>query len=85
MPLGAQAVGIANIAMDGTVLDTWYPSPRLLNVAEDDLGYTTGTVRVSAHELSEKFLKLIGADRDRLVELVPVRTCLLYTSDAADE
>ncbi|WP_175935257.1 succinyltransferase [Corynebacterium sp. Marseille-P4321] len=76
MALGAQAVGIANIAMDGTVLDTWYPNPKLIDVATDDLEYATGTVRVSAHELSEKFLKLIGADRDRLVELVPVRTTI---------
>lgn len=77
MPLGAQAVGIANIAMDGTVLDTWYPTPKLINVAEDDLGYSAGTVRVSAHELSQKFLKLIGSDHDRLVELVPVRTTIV--------
>ncbi|WJY97289.1 succinyltransferase [Corynebacterium fournieri] len=69
MPVGARAVGIANIAMDGTVLDTWFPSPELLPIDA-----TSGTHRVSAHELSPKFLKLIGADHDRLVELVPVRT-----------
>lgn len=83
MALGAQAVGIANIAMDGTVLDTWYPNPKLIDVAENDLEYETGTVRVSAHELSEKFLKLIGADRDRLVELLPVRTTITDLSAPA--
>ena len=31
MPIGAEATGIANIAMDGTVLDTWYPSPALID------------------------------------------------------
>lgn len=71
MPQGARAVGIANIAMDGTVLDTWYPSPELLPIDA-----TSGTQRVSAHELSAKFLRLIGADHDRLVELVPVRTVI---------
>lgn len=71
MSQGARAVGIANIAMDGTVLDTWFPSPELLPIDG-----TSGTHRVSAHELSPKFLKLIGADHDRLVELVPVRTVI---------
>ena len=71
MSQGARAVGIANIAMNGTVLDTWFPSPELLPIDA-----TSGTHRVSAHELSPKFLKLIGADHDRLVELVPVRTVI---------
>jgi len=57
--------------MNGTVLDTWFPSPELLPIDA-----TSGTHRVSAHELSPKFLKLIGADHDRLVELVPVRTVI---------
>lgn len=71
MSSGARAIGIANIAMDGTVLDTWFPSPEL---SLDDA--TSGTHRVSAHELSPKLLKLVGADHDRLVELVPVRTVI---------
>lgn len=71
MSQGARAVGIANIAMNGTVLDTWFPSPELLPIDA-----TSGTHRVSAHELSPKFLKLIGADHDRLVELVPVCTVI---------
>ena len=71
MSQGARAVGIANIAMNGTVLDTWFPSPELLPIDA-----TSGTHRVSAHELTPKFLKLIGADHDRLVELVPVRTVI---------
>ena len=71
MSQGARAVGIANIAMNGTVLDTWFPSPELLPIDA-----TSGTHRVSAHELTPKFLKLIGADHDRLVELVPVCTVI---------
>lgn len=71
MSQGARAVGIANIAVNGTVLDTWFPSPELLPIDA-----TSGTHRVSAHELSPRFLKLIGADHDRLVELVPVRTVI---------
>lgn len=71
MSAGARAVGIANIAMDGTVLDTWFPSPELVPIDEP-----SATHRVSANELSPKFLKLIGSDHDRLVELVPVRTTI---------
>lgn len=60
--------------MDGTVLDTWYPSPTLVDVSLEPL--TTGTGRVSARDLSDRFLNLVGMDRDRLVELVPVRTTI---------
>ena len=28
--IGARATGLATIAADGTVLDTWYPSPELV-------------------------------------------------------
>ena len=57
--------------MDGTVLDTWFPSPKLI---DDPATLTTGTQRVSARDLHDRFLNLVGMDHDRLVELVPVRT-----------
>lgn len=69
MSLSARAVGIANIAANGTILDSWYPSVELVG---DVTG--TGTHRVSANELSPRLLNLIGMDRDRHVEVVPVRT-----------
>lgn len=69
MPQGARATGIANIAADGTVLDSWYPSVQLA----DDITHPL-TRRVSANELSPRLLNLIGMDRDRHVEVVPVRT-----------
>lgn len=74
MPIGAEATGIANIAMDGTVLDTWYPSPALIDATPSEPPAPASTERVSANELSDRFLNLVGLDRDRLVELVPVRT-----------
>ncbi|SDS22170.1 2,3,4,5-tetrahydropyridine-2-carboxylate N-succinyltransferase [Corynebacterium timonense] len=76
MTLGARATGIANIASDGTVLDTWYPSPTLVTGEEELSSLVDGTHRVSARELSDRFLNLVGMDRDRLVELVPVRTTI---------
>ncbi|MDY6049541.1 MAG: tetrahydrodipicolinate N-succinyltransferase [Corynebacterium sp.] len=65
---GAKATGIANIAADGTVLDTWYPAPALAEVE------TTGTRRLSARDLSPRFLSLIKIDEGRMVEQVAVET-----------
>ncbi|MDY5784804.1 succinyltransferase [Corynebacterium sp.] len=69
---GACATGIANIAADGTVLDTWYPAPSLVDAPSTP----SSTERVSARDLSDQFLNLVGMDRDRLVEMVPVRTTI---------
>lgn len=69
---GAQAVGIANIAMDGTVLDTWYPSPLLSH----HFDLPTGTIRLGAQDLPRKMLNLVRIDEDRMVEQVAVRTTI---------
>jgi 2,3,4,5-tetrahydropyridine-2-carboxylate N-succinyltransferase len=55
---GAVAVGLATIAEDGTVLDTWFPAPELaaepgpsgtVVLEGDDAGELAGAVRVDAH------------------------------------
>lgn len=69
MPVGARALGIAHIAADGTVLDAWFPTVSLI----DDIA-TPSTRRVSANELSPRLLNLVGMDRDRHVEVVPILT-----------
>lgn len=69
--MGAQAVGIANIAMDGSVLDTWYPDPQL----EESVDHT-GSTRLGAHDLPPKLLSLVRIDQDRMVEQVAVRTSI---------
>ncbi len=66
---GATAVGIANVTSDGTVLDTWYPSPELGEFTE------TGSKRVDAAEAGE-FAELLGADAARGVEVIAVRTTI---------
>lgn len=66
---GAVATGIANIAMDGTVLDTWYPAPTL-----SDTVTTTGTRRLGAQDLTPQLLRQVILDEDRRVEQVAVRT-----------
>ncbi|MDO5076488.1 DapH/DapD/GlmU-related protein [Corynebacterium sp.] len=69
--VGAHAVGIANIAMDGTVLDTWFPHPEL------STGLTrTGSERLGAQDLSPKMLSLVKLDEDRMVEQVAIKTSI---------
>ncbi len=69
---GATAVGIANIAMDGTILDTWYPEPDLV----DGTGLVSGTERLGAADIPDSMLKLVLLDEDRMVEQVAVRTTI---------
>ena len=67
---GARAVGIANIAADGTVLDTWYPQPQLAQPKR------SGTRRLGASDLTPRLLNLVYIDKDRMVEQVAVETCI---------
>jgi 2,3,4,5-tetrahydropyridine-2-carboxylate N-succinyltransferase len=72
---GAVAAGLATIASDGTVLDTWFPAPELA----DEPG-PSGTERLSAERavqlLGEGAAKAIGPDARRGVEVVAVRTVI---------
>jgi 2,3,4,5-tetrahydropyridine-2-carboxylate N-succinyltransferase len=56
----AYGTGLATIAADGTVLDTWYPSPALGSPAADQ----------------PDFADLVGEDKARGVQLVEVRTVI---------
>ncbi|MGU3653448.1 2,3,4,5-tetrahydropyridine-2,6-dicarboxylate N-succinyltransferase [Mycolicibacterium sp. A43C] len=71
----ASGVGLATIAADGTVLDTWFPAPELTGDG------STGTVRLSVAELPESLGTLTGPDSDRDVEVVAVRTSIADLDD----
>ncbi|MDU0478303.1 DapH/DapD/GlmU-related protein [Staphylococcus chromogenes] len=73
--LGAQAVGIANIAIDGTVLDTWFPEPKLVDFPESNAPHAHSE-RLGAQELTPRMLSLVGLDEDRMVEQIAVRTTI---------
>ncbi|MFJ8963523.1 2,3,4,5-tetrahydropyridine-2,6-dicarboxylate N-succinyltransferase [Lentzea sp. NPDC102401] len=77
----AYGIGLATVTPDGTVLDTWYPSPALGDSAE------LGTVRVSSAEIAEALgeaaAKLLGEDLERGVEVVGVK--VVIDLDAAPE
>ncbi|MFD5580290.1 2,3,4,5-tetrahydropyridine-2,6-dicarboxylate N-succinyltransferase, partial [Streptomyces pseudogriseolus] len=72
---GAVAAGLATIAADGTVLDTWFPAPEL--AAEPG---PSGTERLSAERAAELLgggaTAAVGPDRRRGVEVVAVRTVI---------
>lgn len=72
---GATGVGIATVTTDGTVLDTWYVQPKLVDASEE-----SGTQRLSAEEaesaLGSSAAGLLGPDTDRGVEVVAVRTTI---------
>ncbi|MFI7446860.1 2,3,4,5-tetrahydropyridine-2,6-dicarboxylate N-succinyltransferase [Nonomuraea sp. NPDC049714] len=72
---GAYGVGLATIAADGTVLDTWFPAPELGDPP------MTGTERLAAEEAGE-LASLIGPDPARGVEVVAVRTGIAKLSEA---
>lgn len=77
---GAVAAGLAAIAADGTVLDTWFPAPQL--VAEPG---PAGTERLTAEQAVELLgataPKAIRQDAVRGVEVVAVRTVISSLED----
>ncbi|GAB2865689.1 2,3,4,5-tetrahydropyridine-2,6-dicarboxylate N-succinyltransferase [Lentzea nigeriaca] len=67
----AYGIGLATVTPDGTVLDTWYPSPVLGDAGDK------ATTRLSSAEiaaaLGESAAKLLGEDLERGVEVIGVR------------
>jgi 2,3,4,5-tetrahydropyridine-2-carboxylate N-succinyltransferase len=79
-PGGARGAGLATIGADGTVLDTWFPTPELLSAAGAEAGLKAGTERLDAaaaeKELGPDAARAIGPDAVRGVEVVAVRTTI---------
>nr|AHE14910.1 putative transferase [uncultured bacterium] len=77
---GAVAAGLATVADDGTVLDTWFPAPALA-----DAPGPAGTERLTAERavelLGEAAARAVGPDPRRGVEVVAVRTVIASTDD----
>jgi 2,3,4,5-tetrahydropyridine-2-carboxylate N-succinyltransferase len=76
---GAQGVGLATVTDDGTVLDTWFPHPKL------DDGRVPGTKQLSEQEAVDELgagvSALLGPDDDRAVEVVAVHTGILSLAE----
>jgi len=73
---GASGIGLATLAADGSVLDTWFPAPELGAFG------APGTTRLSVAEAPE-LGELTGRDADRDVETVVVRTVIGDIADKA--
>jgi 2,3,4,5-tetrahydropyridine-2,6-dicarboxylate N-succinyltransferase len=78
---GAHGVGLATVTNDGSVLDTWFPQPKL------GTAQPAGTVRLTQSEavaaLGAAVADTIGPDTDRGVEVVAVRTSIESLAAAA--
>lgn len=61
---------MATLAADGSVLDTWFPAPELVDSGD------TGTTRLSVAEVPDELAALTGRDEDRGTETVAVRTVI---------
>ncbi|GAA0409207.1 2,3,4,5-tetrahydropyridine-2,6-dicarboxylate N-succinyltransferase [Streptomyces luteireticuli] len=77
---GAVAAGLATIAADGTVLDTWFPAPELVE-EPGPAGTERLTADAAAELLGENALKAVGPDPRRNVEVVAVRTVISSLDD----
>ncbi|MFD8079607.1 2,3,4,5-tetrahydropyridine-2,6-dicarboxylate N-succinyltransferase [Streptomyces sp. NPDC059718] len=77
---GAVAAGLATIAADGTVLDTWFPAPELV-AAPGPAGTERLTAEQAAELLGDAAPKALGPDPRRGVEVVAVRTVIASTDD----
>jgi 2,3,4,5-tetrahydropyridine-2-carboxylate N-succinyltransferase len=73
----ASGIGLATVAANGSVLDTWFPAPELIEAGE------TGTTRLSVAEVPDELAALAGRDDDRDVETVVVRTVIGSLDDKA--
>ena len=90
----AYGIGLATVTPDGTVLDTWYPSPALTEapaevaaeVAAEAVGLAT--TRLSSAEIAEALgesaAKLLGEDPERNVEVVGVKVTADLTTAPRD-
>jgi 2,3,4,5-tetrahydropyridine-2,6-dicarboxylate N-succinyltransferase len=88
---GAWGVGLATVTTDGRVLDTWYPTPAVVPVAEigpvaRSLGLDApGTAHIDAALASERLgvdvSAACGPDARRAVERIPVATVVERLDD----
>lgn len=78
----AYGVGLATVTADGTVLDTWYPHPKLGDA--DSVGSVRLSVEEAVSALGPSVTNTLGPDTDRGVEVVAVRTSVTLTDPPAD-
>jgi 2,3,4,5-tetrahydropyridine-2,6-dicarboxylate N-succinyltransferase len=75
----AWGIGLATLA-SGTVLDTWFPAPELVEPGEK-----SGTARLPMAEVPDALAALTGRDDDRGTETLAVRTVIGSLDDKATD
>jgi 2,3,4,5-tetrahydropyridine-2,6-dicarboxylate N-succinyltransferase len=75
----ASGIGLATLTANGTVLDTWFPAPELVESGE------SGTARLPVAEVPDALAALTGHDDDRATETVAVRTVIGSLDDKATD
>lgn len=71
----AQGIGLATLSADGTILDSWFPTPEL------DAAGDTGTVFLD-RDIPAELEALTGEDTDRGVRRVAIRTTIADLNQA---
>lgn len=80
---GAHGVGVATVTDDGTVLDTWFPTVKLIEPGEaTEPGSTRLTAEQAAEYLGAEGAALLGRDDARSIEVIAVHTVVRQLSDA---
>ncbi|WP_156746805.1 2,3,4,5-tetrahydropyridine-2,6-dicarboxylate N-succinyltransferase [Mycobacterium sp. E2733] len=74
---GAVGIGLATLAADGSILDTWFPAPELTESG------TGGTSRLALSDIPPELVALVGRDDDRGTESIAVRTVIGSLDDVA--
>lgn len=74
---GASGIGLATIAADGTVLDTWFPAPELGTFDE------AGSAKLSVAQVTDEVAALTGPDQERDTETIVVQTQIASLADKA--
>jgi 2,3,4,5-tetrahydropyridine-2-carboxylate N-succinyltransferase len=74
---GAAGIGLATLANDGSVLDTWFPAPELIESGE------SATSRLALSDVPPELAALVGRDDDRATETIAVRTVIGSLDDVA--
>ena len=74
---GAAGIGLATLASDGSILDTWFPAPELTEPG------TSATSRRAMSDVPPELAALVGRDDDRGTETIAVRTVIGSLDDVA--
>ncbi len=76
---GAAGIGLATLASDGSILDTWFPAPELTKSG------TSATSRLTQSDAPPDLAALTGRDDDRGTETIAVRTVIGSLDDVATD